>query len=309
MPLDAVTGAFGYTGRYIARRLLAGGRAVRTLTGHPTRPNPLGAPVDVRAFTFADAGQLAASLQGVDTLYNTYWVRFARGGIDHGTAVAHSRALIAAAEAAGVRRFVQVSITGADPASRLPYFRGKGLVEQALRGSRLSWAIVRPALIFGREDVLVHNIAWLLRRLPVFAVFGNGRYRVRPVHVEDLADLCVRAGAGHEREEVAAIGPERFTYEEMVEAVARAVGTHPPILHLPGGLAWLLTLPVGWVVGDVVVTRDEVRGLSAGLLDVEGPATGGRLFTDWLRASGESLGQSWASEMERHFSTRPPARP
>ena len=237
----------------------------------------------------------------MDTLYNTYWVRFARGGVDHDAAVRHSRALIAAAEAAGVRRFVHVSITGADPTSRLPYFRGKGLVEDALRQSRLSWAIVRPALIFGPEDVLVHNIAWILRRLPVFAVFGDGRYRVRPVHVEDLADLCMRTAAGGDQGETAAVGPERFTYEEMVGLVARAIGQTPPVLHLPPLLAWSLTVPVGWMVGDVVVTRDEIRGLMAGLLDVEGPSTGQRAFTDWLRHDASRLGRVWASELRRHF--------
>ena len=304
MPVDAVTGAFGYTGRYIARRVLAGGRAVRTLTGHPDRANPLGQEVDVRPFTFADPDRLAANLRGVDTLYNTYWIRFARGAVDHDAAVRHSRALIAAAEAAGVRRFVQVSITGADPASRLPYFRGKGLVEDALRQSRLSWAIVRPALIFGPEDVLIHNIAWILRRLPIFAVFGDGRYRVRPVHVEDLADICVRASVRRDQTETDAVGPERFTYEELVDAVALAIGEARPVLHLPPALAWVGTLPLGWMVGDVVVTRDEIRGLMAGLLDVEGPSTGQRRFRDWLRQDANALGRVWASEMGRHFRDR-----
>lgn len=308
MALDAVTGAFGFTGRHIARRLLVAGRDIRTLTGHPDRPNPLGHPVDVRPLALDDPVQLAAHLSGVDTLYNTYWVRFARAGRDHDAAVAGSRALIAAAEAAGVRRFVHVSITGADPASPLPYFRGKGLVEQALRASGLCWAIVRPTLIFGPEDVLIHNIAWILRRLPVFAVFGDGRYRVRPVHVEDLADLCVREGAGNELAATAAVGPERFTYDGLVREVARAVGRRRPVLHLPAGLAWGLSLPLGWLVGDVVVTRDEIRGLAAGLLDVEGAPTGQRRFSVWLHEAASDLGRRWVSEVERHYGP-PPAHP
>lgn len=302
MPMDVVTGAFGYTGRHIAERLLAAGRSVRTITGHPERSDLLRPFVEAQALRFDDAGALAQSLRGADTLYNTYWVRFARGGVDHQVAVAHSRALIRAAEEAGVRRLVHVSITGARPNSPLPYFRGKALVEQAVRESRLAWAILRPALIFGREDVLVHNIAWLLRRSPVFAVFGDGGYRVRPVHVEDLADLCVQAGAAQENAVADAVGPERFTYEEMVCLVAAAVGRRPPMLHLPPLLAWGLTLPVGWAVGDVVVTRDEIGGLTAGLLDVDGPATGQRRFSTWVREQAADLGRHWASEIRRHYS-------
>lgn len=299
--MDVVTGAFGYTGRHITSRLLGAGRKVRTLTGHPSRPSPFGSAVEAHPFVFDDPAVMAESLRGADTLYNTYWVRFARGGVDHDAAVAHSRALIRAAETAGVRRIVHVSITGARADSPLPYFRGKALVEEAVRGSRLSWAIVRPALIFGREDVLVHNIAWWLRRSPVFAVFGDGRYRVRPVHVEDLAELCVQAGASREDGATDAVGPERFTYEEMVRRVALAVGRQPHILHLPPMLAWALTLPVGLAVGDVVVTRDEIRGLMAGLLDVEGPSTGQRAFSAWLQVHAADLGGRWASEMQRHY--------
>jgi NADH dehydrogenase len=303
-PLDVVTGAAGYTGRYITARLLAAGRSVRTLTGHPGRPTPFGDAVEVRPLPFDDLGALAASLRGVDTLYNTYWVRFARGGVDHAVAVSRSRALIRAAESAGVRRFVHVSITGADSSLSLPYFRGKGLVEEALRASGLSWGIARPALIFGPEDVLVHNIAWLLRRSPVFAVFGDGRYRVRPVHVDDLARLCVDLGGASENTLANAVGPERFTYADMVGQVAAAVGRRPPILHLPPMLAWTLTLPVGWMVGYVVVTRAEIRGLMAGLLDVDGPSTGERLFSAWLQEQPADLGRTWASEMRRHFALR-----
>lgn len=301
LPTDVVTGAFGYTGRHITGRLLAAGREVRTLTGHPSRQSPFGSAVKAQPFRFDDPVALADSLRGADTLYNTYWIRFARGGLDHDTAVVQSRALIRSAEAAGVRRIVHVSITGARLDSPLPYFRGKALVEEAVRASRLSWAILRPALIFGREDVLVHNIAWLLRRSPVFGVFGSGRYRVRPVHVEDLADLCVRAGASSENLTMDAVGPERLTYEKMVRAVAQAIGRGIPILHLPPALAWALTLPVGWMVGDVVVTQDEIRGLMAGLLDVDGPATGQRSFRAWLREHAAALGVRWASEVQRHF--------
>jgi uncharacterized protein YbjT (DUF2867 family) len=236
-------------------------------------------------------------------LYNTYWIRFPRGGVDHDVAFRRCQALFRAAEEAGVRHVVHVSITGADPRSPLPYFRGKGLTEEALAASRLSWTIVRPTLVFGPEDVLLHNLAWLLRRLPVFAVMGDGRYRVRPVHVEDVADLTVRAGAGAygPAARVDAVGPETYTYLDLVRRIAEAVGRRPPILHLPPDAVWLAGCALGLLVGDVVVTRHELRGLMAGLLHVDGPPTGQRRLSDWLRAHGPDLGRTWVSELRRHY--------
>src|SRR5215467_4470995 len=206
--IDAVTGAFSYSGSAIARGLLAAGHHVRTLTGHPGRA-PADSAIDVRPLDFADSAGLRHSLQGVHTLYNTYWVRFPRGGIDHEKAVANSRILFDAAAHAGVRRIVHVSITHADPGSRYPYFRGKGAVEEYLAGTGVSHAIARPAILFGRNGVLVNNIAWLLRHLPVFAIGGRGDYRVRPIHVDDLAQLCIDAAARRDNTVTDAVGPER----------------------------------------------------------------------------------------------------
>src|SRR5439155_7954939 len=125
-------GAFGYTGKYIARRLLAMGRRVLTLTGHPDRPNPFGELVSVAPFRFEQPEALAETLRGASVLYNTYWVRFSRGGVTFEKAVENSRVLIRAAEAAGVRRIVHVSITHASEDSPLGYFRGKGQIEAAI---------------------------------------------------------------------------------------------------------------------------------------------------------------------------------
>lgn len=298
--LDVVTGAYSFTGRHIAARLLACGRRVRTLTGHPERPDPFGGAVPAEPFRWDDPAALAAGLAGADTLYNTFWIRFARGASDHGAAVARSRALLAAAERAGVRRIVHVSITGADPRSPLPYFRGKGLVEEALRAGRTPWAIVRPALIFGDGDVLLHNIAWLARRLPVLGVFGDGRYLVQPVAAEDLAALALEA-AGRPGTETDAVGPETYAYEDMVRAVAAAVGRRPALVHVSPAAGWAAGLLIGAFVGDVVVTRDEVTALMAGLLISQGPPTCPSRLSAWLAAHGPGLGRRWASELHRHY--------
>ncbi len=300
-PLDAVTGAFGYTGRYIAGRLLASGRLVRSLTGHPDRPNPLGAPVEVRPLRFDAPAALQADLAGVDTLYCTYWVRYARGALTHARATEHLQSLFGAARAAGVRRLVYVSITGASAASPLPYFRGKGLVEQALRASGLGYAIVRPTLVFGEQDILLHNIAWLLRRFPVFTVFGDGRYPVQPVFVDDLAELAIRLGQADADMECDAAGPERYAFADLVRRIGGAIGHPRPLLHVRPKTALALATLVGALVGDVVVTRDEIAGLTAGLLVPAGAATGHTPLGAWLDAHGKTLGRHYASETARHY--------
>ena len=220
---DAVTGAFGYSGATIARELLAAGHQVRTLTGHPGRA-PAGTPIDVRPLDFTDPGGLERDLRGAHTLYNTYWVRFPHGGVTHDSAVANSRVLFQAAARAGVRRIVHVSITHADPASPYPYFRGKGEVERHLKDTGLPHAIVRPVILFGSGGVLLNNIAWLLRRLPVFAVGGRGDYRVRPIHVDDLARLCTELGGRGDSVTLDAVGPESLAFKDMVAAIRHRDG-------------------------------------------------------------------------------------
>ncbi|MEW5763123.1 MAG: NAD(P)H-binding protein [Bacillota bacterium] len=299
--LDVVTGAFGYTGKYITRRLLTRGRRVRTLTGHPDRPNPFGERVEVRPFRFDNPAALVESLTGAATLYNTYWVRFPYGPVTYEKAVENTLTLIRAAEEAGVRRIVHISITNASEDSSLPYFRGKGILEKAIVSSRLSYAIVRPTVIFGAEDILINNIAWILRRFPFFAVPGRGDYRLQPVYVEDVAEIAVRAGQEDTDTVMDAVGPEIFTFEEMVRLIAARIGRQARIIHVPPGMALFLARMVGYAVGDVVLTRDEVRGLMANLLVSGGPPTAPTRFSDWLAANAGRVGTAYASELARHY--------
>jgi NADH dehydrogenase len=298
---NVVTGAFGYTGRYIARRLLGLGETVRTLTGHPDRPDPFDGQVEVVPFKFDEPAKLLESLRGVDTLYNTYWVRFSHGTITFEQAIENTKILIQAAVGAGVRRFVHVSITSADEDSPLPYFRGKGIVERAIQQSGLSYAILRPTVIFGPEDILVNNIAWLLRRFPLFAVPGAGSYRLQPIFVEDVAETAVDAGHGEEDQIIDAVGPEIFTFDELVRQVADAVGSRARIVHVPPGLALRLSRLVGYVVGDVVLTDDELHGLMGNLLISDHPPTGHTRLSEWLAANSDRVGAVYASELERHY--------
>lgn len=298
-PLHAVTGAFGYSGRYIAQRLLNAGIAVRTLTSSPRRVNPFGNSVEIREFDWRDTDRLAAALDGVEVLYNTYWVRFNSKNFCFAEAVENSRKLFAAARAAGVRRIVHVSITNPDIHSNLEYFRGKAQVEQALTDCGVAFTILRPAVLFGKEDILINNIAWMLRRLPVFGVFGDGEYKMQPIYVDDLAELAVRSAGGSTNEVIQAIGPETFTYRELVKAIGRIIGCDRPIISVNPEVGYLFAAVAGKMVHDVIITLDEIRGLMEGRLFVDGPAAGTTRLTQWSQENRQWLGHRYASEMAR----------
>src|SRR5437764_965585 len=238
---DLVTGAFSYSGSRIAELLIDSGREVRTLTHHPAREHPLQASVQASPYRFDDAVALARSLEGITTLYNTYWVRFERGRTTFAGAVANSRALFEAARRAGVARIVHLSIANPSIDSPLPYYRGKALVEEELARADVPHSIVRPTWIFGGgRDILANNIAWILRHMPVFVVPGDGRYLVQPVHVDDLAYICLRAAQRDGAEIIDAAGPDVIPFEELVRAVSQALGRNTPILHAsPAAMAAL----------------------------------------------------------------------
>ena len=299
--LNVVTGAFGYTGKYIARRLLANGIRVKTLTGHPERPNPFGSQVVAAPFNFDDPPALIDQLSGASTLYNTYWVRFSRGDVTFDRAVENTRTLIQAAKDAGVGRIVHVSITNPSLNSSLPYFRGKAQVEEAIVDSGMSYAIIRPTVIFGIEDILINNIAWMLRRFPIFVVPGGGGYRFQPIFVEDLAGLAVDAGGQEDNLVLDAAGPETFTFDEFVRLVGQTMGSRSKIVHLPADLALGLSKIVGYFLGDVVLTRDEVTGLMSDLLISDAPPAGKTSLKSWLTANFATLGGSYTSELDRHY--------
>jgi NADH dehydrogenase len=305
--LDVVTGAFSYSGRAIAAALTASGRGVRTLTGHPQRAGAQ-TEIDVRPLDFDDVVGLERSLQGVTTLFNTYWVRFAKGTVDHALAVENSRTLFHAAARAGVQRIVHVSITHPSVSSPYPYFRGKAQVERELADAGVPYAVLRPAILFGGDGVLINNIAWLLRRLPVFAIGGDGSYRIRAIHVDDLASLAMASASTLDVEVLDAVGPERPTFNELVATIRDAVGSRSAVIHVPGPVLTAGARALGLVLGDVLLTRDEYRAMAAGLADTDGPATGQTKLSSWIAERAATLGTTYANELSRHFDTTPTDR-
>jgi NADH dehydrogenase len=297
--LSIVTGALSYSGKHITRRLLAAGKRVKTITGHPGRPNPFGDKVQVAPFSFDDPGGLIEALRGATTLYNTYWIRFPMKGMTYEKAVENSKTLIRCAEEAGLKRIVHVSVVRPSHDSPYPYYRGKAAVEDAIKASSLSYAILRPTVLFGGEDILLNNISWSLRRFPVFPIAGKGDYKIQPINVEDLAQLAVEQGQKTENVILDAVGPETYTFRELARTIARSIGAGTLFIPVPRAFMLLGARMIGLLVRDVLLTKDEINGLMDGLMASDGEPTGTTKISDWLKLNEDLVGTVYASELKR----------
>lgn len=297
--LHAVTGAFGYTGSFIARRLLEKGIGVLALTNSINRSHSFTNRITAVPFNFDHPARLTESLRGVKVLYNTYWVRFNHKFFTLADAVQKTLIMFEAAKTAGVERIVHLSITNPSANSPLEYFRCKAKLELALKQSGMSHAILRPAVIFGADDILINNIAWALRRLPVIGVFGDGQYRLQPIYVNDLADLAVREGTSRENITIDAIGPETFSYRQLVETIGEIIGKKRPIICVSPGFGYGIVRLLGWIVGDTILTRGEIEGLMSELLYTESSPYGTTRLTEWARQNRYQIGRKYAHEVKR----------
>ena len=296
----AVTGAFSYSGKYITKRLLECGEEVITLTGHPNRPDPFDGKVKAYPLDF-DEANMTRSLQDVDVLVNTYWVRFDKGENTQPRAVENTRKLVHAAKAAGVKRIVHISIANPSAESPLPYYWGKAANEKAVIESGLSYAIQRPTVLIGKEDILINNIAYLLRRFPFFFIPGDGSYGIQPVYVDDLAELAVEGVYRKDNYVIDTVGPDSYTFKELIQLIGKTIDAQRPVISIPPRLALLAAQFLSLFVGDVILTPEEVDGLMANLLVSKEPARGKTAFKDWLEANKSTVGTKYASEIKRHY--------
>jgi uncharacterized protein YbjT (DUF2867 family) len=303
--MDIVTGSFGYIGKYITRHLLSIGRQVRTITTHPNKPNPFGGQVQAFPYHFENPTRLIQTLQGAETLYNTYWIRFPKDGQTYKSALANTQALFNCAKEAGVSKIVQISVTHASPFSDLPYYKGKGIQEEMLSEIGIPHTIVRPTLVFGQEDILVNNIAWLIRKFPIFPIFGDGNYRVQPVFVEDLARIAVEIADAHSGTILDAIGTEIYSFEEFLQLIIASLSRKTKLIHIPASFGILLGRIIGVFVGDDVLTRNELKGLMEEYLVSKDPPNGETRFSEWLKTNRDTIGTSYSSELDRHFRWNP----
>jgi uncharacterized protein YbjT (DUF2867 family) len=299
--MDVVTGAFGYSGAAIARKLLDQDRAVRTLTNHTKSGHPLAGRVEVAPLNFSDIAGLTRSLEGADVLYNTYWIRFAYGGMTYERAVENTRVLIRAAKEADVRRLVHVSIANYSDDSPLGYYHGKAQVVRAIEESGLGYGILCPTVIFGDGGILINNIAWLLRRFPFFAIPNNSECRMQPIFVEDMAELMVRAGAQTENTNDDAVGPEIYTFEELLRLIGKVIGRKVRVLRVGPKMLSIMVKPLDWLTGDIVLEPWEIEGLSADILVSKKPPLGWTKLSEWLSQNAQTVGKNYISELRTHF--------
>jgi uncharacterized protein YbjT (DUF2867 family) len=302
--MDIVTGSFGYIGKYITQELISSGRRVKTITTHPDKPNPFGNDVKAYPYSFDNPELLISILKGCDTLFNTYWVRFNYGKSSFEKALRNTYILFDSAKKAGIKKIVHISVTNSSESDALPYYRGKALQEKMLKELGISYGIIRPTLVFGAEDILINNIAWTIRRFPLVPIFGSGDYKVQPVFVEDLALIAVELAKKDASETLDAVGPETFTYKEMLQMIASVLNRDVKLISVWPDVGIFLGKVIGFFVKDVLLTKEELLGLMADKLTSQQTPNGRTKFTDWLKANKGTIGDRYASELDRHFRWR-----
>ena len=295
----AVTGAFGYSGKYITQKLLEKGYQVKTLTNSAHKKNPFGDKIEVVPLSFENEDLIKENLSDVDVLINTYWVRFNHKRFNHNQAVENTKILFDAAKKAGVKKIIHVSITNPDEYSELDYFKGKGILEKYLKEIMPAYAIIRPAVLFGKEDILINNIAWMIRQFPFMGVFGKGDYKLQPIHVKDFADIIVQEIENPENEIINATGPETFTYKELVVAIMKGIGKQKRIIKISPQFGYWFGKIVSFLKKDVTITKEEIKGLMQNLLFVKDIPTGKIKLTEWVNENRNTLGKKYANELSR----------
>ncbi|MCD4795412.1 MAG: NmrA family NAD(P)-binding protein [Bacteroidales bacterium] len=295
----AITGAFGYSGKYITQKLFEKGYQVKTLTNSPHKKNSFEKKIEVVPLSFENRDLLTDNLSDINVLINTYWVRFNHRNFNHNQAVDNTKILFDAAKEAGVKKIIHVSITNPDEHSELEYFKGKGILENYLKEIIPAYAIIRPAVLFGKEDILINNIAWMIRHLPITGVFGKGDYKLQPIHVEDFADIIIKEIENPDNKIINAIGPETFTYKELVSAIMKNIGIRKRIINTSPQIAYYVGKIISFLKKDVTITKEEIKGLMQNLLYVNEEPTGKIKLSEWVKENKNTLGKKYANELSR----------
>ena len=307
MTKAAVTGAWSYLGHHITRELLARGTSVVSLSSRTVPdPDPFQGSVQAKPLVW-DVSELTKSLAGTETLVNTYWVRHDRPPIGHrGIWTSHAEAtrnsciLLNAARAAGVQRVVHISITQPSASSHLTYFRGKALVEEHLVKSGMSYAILRPSCFFGGGDILINNIAWAVRRFPFFLLPRPLGYRIRPMHVADMAQVACNWAERQDNAIRDACGPDQFGFENLVKFLGQTlVSREPRIVAFPTAVCLRLYQTAGLFIGDTILSRAELEGLAQDLLGSDEEPLGTIKLSEWVAQRTDTLGRSFHPEPPR----------
>lgn len=237
-----VTGGTGFVGRQVLSELLAQGHSVRALVRNPLIDLPAGVETVSGDTTRYEA--LVGAAHSCDAIINLVGIirEFPGKKITFKRLHVETTAnLIRVAQESGIPRFIQMSANGARENAVTGYHQTKWEAELRLRDSDLDWTIFRPSLIFGRDDLFVNMLAGLIKKLPAVPVMGDGKYRLQPVSVEDIARSFVLA---LERKDTQfqtfhCCGPDQLTYDQVLDQIGFALGrSHPvPKFHQP---LWLM---------------------------------------------------------------------
>jgi NADH dehydrogenase len=237
----------------------------------------------------------------VDLFINTYWIRIPWGGQTFDTAVHNSKLLLGAAKEAGVARVVHVSVSNAALGTNLGYYAGKNRVESYIRAELDNYAIVRPTLVVGPNDVLSNNIAWFLRHFSFFPVPDGGGCRMQPITLADTARIIVEAGESQENQQIDAAGPDIMSFREYLLLLQTACGVRRWMPAVPGWLALLILKPIEVLLRDIVLTKEELLGLEQELLVSKQAPLGTAHVDEWLMANGSAMGRTYVNDLRRHF--------
>ena len=298
--LNLVTGAFGFTGKYISDLLIKKGEKVRTLTSK-TDINLYNENIEVFQYNFEDKEYLIKAMSGAEKLFNTYWIRFPYKSHTFEKVVFRTKILIDCAKEADIKKIIHISVSNANSKSKLNYFKYKGIVEEMIKDSKIDYFILRPTIIFGKESILINNIAWFLRKFPIFIVFGKGKYLVQPIFIEDIAKIAVLESDNSANKIIDIVGPEVFEFKEMVNFIKTKISSKCKILYLPTFLFQIFIPILNFLTKDVVLTKEELKALKENLLYSKEEPIGQKKFTDWIEENKFDVGKEYFSELLRHY--------
>ena len=306
---NLITGAFSFSGRFIAEELLKTGEKVETLTGHPRPEFPYFNKITIKQFNFDNFDAMVENFRGVNTFYNSYWIRFPHGNTTWRDAIVNSKKLFRACKIAGVKKIVHISVTNPNLDSPYSYFKGKAVVEELLKRSGVPYTILRIAWMYEEGDILVNNIAWILKRLPIFGVFGGGSYKLQPVSLRTLGKVAVENRYLGDKtininKIIDVIGPETYTYYEFVSLINKSIKAKTLILPSPWFAVYIpifVSKILNIVLRDRLLTIDEIYSLKDNLLLTDSQPIGEKSFKKWVIRNKERLGLKWANEIKRHY--------
>jgi uncharacterized protein YbjT (DUF2867 family) len=259
----AVFGGTGFLGRRIVRHLLAHGFAVRLAARHPERGAALfeeRCALELARADIGDDASVAAALAGAWGAVNAVSLYVERGGLTfQAVHVAGAERLAAQARRAGVARLVHVSGIGSDANSRSSYIRSRGQGERAVRRACPDATIICPSVMIGPDDALIAGLAGLLGRFPVFPMFGRGRTKLQPAHVEDVGEAVARILQSDAPAPLYEFGgPQIFSYRALLQTVAWRLGRKPLLLPVPFAL-WRLVAAAAEMLANPPLTRNQVE--------------------------------------------------